>query len=97
VLLLVVGTIADCDDDDAIADWDEAHLGFLHQHLPYAHGVRDGRWLTILMNHINPALDVARAAQAVRGHWGIENRLHWVLDVSRASARAIWRSRGISP
>src|SRR5690606_31297384 len=21
------------------------------------------------------------AAQAVRGHWGIENRLHWVLDV----------------
>jgi hypothetical protein len=23
------------------------------------------------------ALDAARAAQAVRGHWGIENRLHW--------------------
>ena len=21
-------------------------------------------------------------AQAVRSHWGIENRLHWVLDVS---------------
>jgi predicted transposase YbfD/YdcC len=21
------------------------------------------------------------AAMAVRGHWGIENRLHWVLDV----------------
>ncbi len=28
------------------------------------------------------ALDAARAAQAVRGHWGIENRLHWVLDVT---------------
>jgi len=27
-------------------------------------------------------LDAARAAQAVRGHWGIENRLHWVLNVT---------------
>ena len=26
--------------------------------------------------------DVARFAQAVRQHWGIENSLHWVLDVS---------------
>ena len=26
-------------------------------------------------------LDAEKAASAVRGHWGIENRLHWVLDV----------------
>ena len=26
-------------------------------------------------------LSAERAAAAVRGHWGIENRLHWVLDV----------------
>ena len=26
-------------------------------------------------------LTATQAAQAVRGHWGIENRLHWVLDV----------------
>lgn len=26
--------------------------------------------------------DAARFARAVRGHWGIENRLHWVLDVT---------------
>jgi predicted transposase YbfD/YdcC len=26
--------------------------------------------------------DVQRFAEAVRSHWGIENRLHWVLDVS---------------
>ncbi|HCS92849.1 MAG TPA: ISAs1 family transposase, partial [Chromatiaceae bacterium] len=26
--------------------------------------------------------DVKRFAQAVRSHWGIENSLHWVLDVS---------------
>jgi predicted transposase YbfD/YdcC len=25
--------------------------------------------------------DVARFAEAVRGHWGVENPLHWVLDV----------------
>ncbi len=28
------------------------------------------------------AADPARIAAAVRGHWGIENRLHWVLDVA---------------
>ena len=27
-------------------------------------------------------LSAERAGQAVRGHWGIENRLHWVLDVT---------------
>ena len=27
------------------------------------------------------ALDAATFARAVRSHWGIENRLHWVLDV----------------
>jgi predicted transposase YbfD/YdcC len=26
-------------------------------------------------------LTAAQAAEAVRAHWGIENRLHWVLDV----------------
>jgi predicted transposase YbfD/YdcC len=27
------------------------------------------------------SLDVRVAAEAVRGHWGVENSLHWVLDV----------------
>jgi len=27
------------------------------------------------------ALDVKKFAQAVRSHWGVENQLHWVLDV----------------
>ena len=26
------------------------------------------------------ALDVENFARAVRGHWGVENKLHWVLD-----------------
>ena len=29
-----------------------------------------------------PGCDARRMAEAVRGHWGIENRLHWHLDVS---------------
>ena len=28
------------------------------------------------------SLRAQAAARAVRGHWGIENRLHWVLDVT---------------
>ncbi len=28
------------------------------------------------------ALDVIKFARAVRDHWGVENQLHWVLDVS---------------
>jgi predicted transposase YbfD/YdcC len=27
-------------------------------------------------------LEVQAFARAVRGHWGIENKLHWVLDVA---------------
>jgi len=26
-------------------------------------------------------LDIAQFARAVRGHWGVENKLHWVMDV----------------
>jgi len=26
-------------------------------------------------------LDVETFARAVRGHWGVENKLHWVMDV----------------
>ena len=56
LLLAVCGTIADCDDYEAIADWGEANLDFLRELLPYYHGVPTGRWLTIVMNRINSAL-----------------------------------------
>lgn len=29
----------------------------------------------------HPTLDAARTAGAIRGHWGIENQVHWVLDM----------------
>ena len=69
LLLVVCGTMADCDDYDHIAAWGEAHLDFLRRHLPYQHGVPGGRWLTILMNRINPALFSAAFTAWVRETW----------------------------
>ncbi|MFU8779164.1 MAG: transposase family protein, partial [Roseovarius sp.] len=59
LLLVVCGTIWDCEDYELIADWGKAHLSFLRRYLPYHHGVPGGRWLTILMNRIDPALFAA--------------------------------------
>ena len=56
LLLVVCGTMADCKDYDALAVWGEANLSFLRRYLPYHHGVPSGRWLTLLMNRINPAI-----------------------------------------
>ena len=56
LLLVVCGTIADCDDYEGIAEWGEAHLSFLRRFLPYHHGIPGARWLTILMNRIDPGL-----------------------------------------
>ena len=69
LLLVVCGTIADCDDYDHIAAWGEAHLDFLRRYAPFAHGVPGGRWLTILMNRINPVLFQAAFTDWVRHTW----------------------------
>lgn len=69
LLLVVCGTIADCDDYDGIAAWGEAHLPFLRRFLPYYHGVPGGRWLTLLMNRIDPGLFSAGFTAWVRETW----------------------------
>lgn len=69
LLLVVCGTMADCDDYDAIAAWGEANLAFLRRYLPYDHGVPGGRWLTLLMNRINPALFSAAFSAWVGATW----------------------------
>ncbi len=69
LLLAVCGTIADCDDYDGIALWGETHLDFLRRFLPFHHGVPGGRWLTIMMNRINPALFSAYFTSWVRACW----------------------------
>src|SRR3954452_11110903 len=69
LLLVVCGTIADCDDYEGIAEWGEAHLPFLRRFLPYHHGVPGARWLTILMNRIDPDLFAAAFTAWVRETW----------------------------
>lgn len=43
---------------------------------------RDGRITTASRYYLGSAtLSAGQFARAVRAHWGIENRLHWVMDV----------------
>lgn len=69
LFLVVCGTICDCEDYDLISEWGEQHLDFLRRFLPYDHGVPGGRWLTILMNRIDPALFSAAFTDWVRESW----------------------------
>ena len=95
LLLVVCGTIADCDDYEDIAAWGAAHLDFLRRHLPYAHGVPGERWLTILMNRINPALFAAAFAGWVRESW--PSRASLVAIDGKTSRRSHDRAAGAAP
>ena len=95
LLLVVCGTIADCDDHEDIAAWGSAHLDFLRRHLPYEHGVPGERWLTILMNRINPALFANAFAGWVRESWPEKASL--VAIDGKTSRRSHDRSAGAGP
>ena len=95
LLLVVCGTMADCDDYDHIAAWGEAHLDFLRRHLSYRHGVPGGRWLTILMNRINPALFSAAFTARMRETW--PNRPDFVAIDGKTSRRGHDRAPGTAP
>ena len=95
LLLVVCGTIADCDDYDHIAAWGEAHLAFLRELLPYHHGVPGGRWLTLLMNRIDPALFSACFTGWVRQTW--PDRPDFVAIDGKTSRRSHDRSIGKAP
>lgn len=95
LFLVVCGTIADCDDYEDIAAWGAAHLGFLRRHLSYEHGVPGERWLTILMNRINPALFAAAFADWVRDSW--PEKADLVAIDGKTSRRSHDRSAGAAP
>jgi predicted transposase YbfD/YdcC len=95
LLLVVCGTMADCDDYDHIAAWGEAHLDFLRRHLPYKDGVPSGRWLTILMNRLNPALFSAAFTAWVRDAW--PDRPEFVAIDGKTSRRSHDRAVGAEP
>ena len=92
LLLVVCGTISDCDDYEGIAAWGKAHLPFLREHLPYEHGVPGERWLTILMNRIAPGLFAAAFSDWVRGSWP-ETAEHIAID-GKTSRRSHDRKAG---
>lgn len=95
LLLVVCGTIADCDDYDGIAAWGEAHLSFLRRFLPYHHGVPGARWLTLLMNRIDPELFSAAFTAWVRQTW--PDRLDLVAIDGKTSRRSHDRSADRAP
>lgn len=95
LLLVVCGTICDCDDYVGIAEWGEAHLDFLRRYLPFHHGVPGGRWLTILMNRIDPALFSDCFTAWVRETW--PDRPHFVAIDGKTSRRSHDRATGKAP
>ncbi|MFL5081556.1 MAG: ISAs1 family transposase [Microvirga sp.] len=95
LLLVVCGTIADCDDYEGIAEWGEAHLPFLRRFLPYHHGVPGARWLTILMNRIDPDLFAAAFTAWVRETW--PDRPDVVAIDGKTSRRSHDRAAGQAP
>lgn len=95
LLLVVCATIADCDDYDHIAAWGEAHLDFLRRYAPFEHGVPGGRWLTILMNRINPALFQGAFTAWVRQSW--PDRPDMVAIDGKTSRRSHDRAAGETP
>lgn len=48
----------------------------------YTCDVVSGEEKTEIRYYITSLKDVETAAQAIRGHWGVENNLHWHLDAS---------------
>jgi predicted transposase YbfD/YdcC len=95
LLLAVCGTIADCDDYEGIAAWGQAHLAFLRRFLPYHYGVPGARWLTILMNRIDPELFSAAFMAWVRETW--PGRFDLVAIDGKTSRRSHDRDTGKAP
>jgi hypothetical protein len=95
LFLVVCGSICDCDDATAISAWGEAHLSFLRRYLPYHHGVPGGRWLTLLMNRINPAVFSAAFTAWVRTTW--PERPDLVALDGKTSRRSHDRAAGQAP
>ena len=95
LLLVVCGTMADCDDFEGIALWGKKHLPFLRRYLPFHHGAPGGRWLNLLMNRIDPALFSAAFSAWVRETW--PDRPNLVAIDGKTSRRSHDRAEGKTP
>jgi predicted transposase YbfD/YdcC len=95
LFLAICGTICGCDSYDEIAAWGKAHRQFLRRYLPYQNGTAGGRWLTIFMNRINPALFEAAFMAFVRACW--PDKPEFVAIDGKTSRRSHDRARGVAP
>ena len=95
LLLVVCGTIADCDDYETIAAWGKQRLESLRRFLPYHHGVPGARWLTLLMNRIDPGLFSACFSAWVREVW--PDRPELIAIDGKTARRSHNRSIGQGP
>lgn len=95
LLLVVCGTLADCDDYDHIAAWGESRIALLRRFLPYHFGVPGGRWLTLIMNRINPGLFSEAFTSWVRATW--PDRPDFVAIDGKTSRRSHDRAQGQGP
>lgn len=95
LFLVVCGTICDCDGYEGIVEWGKTHLDFLRRYLPYHHGIPGERWLTILMNRINPALFSDAFAAWVRESW--PDKADFVAIDGKTSRRSHDRADGKTP
>jgi len=69
LLLITCATIAACDDFDDIAAWGEHHLDFLRRFAAFDQGTPCARWLSILLNRIDPAVFKHCFEDWVRAVW----------------------------
>jgi predicted transposase YbfD/YdcC len=95
LFLAICGTICGCDSYDEIAEWGKAHVQFLRRYLPYENGTAGGRWLTIFMNRINPALFEAAFMAFVRACWPDKPEL--VAIDGKTSRRSHDKAAGLAP
>ncbi len=75
--------------------WWNGHLDFLRRFLPFHHGVPCGRWLTILMNRVNPALFSACFTAWVKQCW--PDRPELIAIDGKTSRRSHDRATGAAP
>ena len=95
LLLVVCGTIADCDDYETIAAGRSSAWNLLRRFLPYHHGVPGARWLTLLMNRIDPGLFSACFSAWVREVW--PDRPELIAIDGKTARRSHNRSIGQGP
>ena len=81
IVMAILAVISGCDGWDDIVDFAAVRESWLRRflELPQVNEKTSKERAYFLSSH--PFEKAEHAGQLVRGHWGIENELHWVLDM----------------